>query len=65
LASTFSFRPFAAFPALLLPQLVQDFVAEDHLARFVLNLARDNINLAGITDSYGVERGQPPFDLTG
>jgi transposase len=41
---------------------VQDFVAEDHLARFVLSLVRDEIDLAAITSSYDSDRGQPPFD---
>jgi len=49
---------------LLLPATVGDFVAEDHLARFVLNLVRDDINLTEITGTYGSERGQPPFDPT-
>lgn len=29
-----------------------DFVAKDHLARFVPNLVRDDINLAEITGTY-------------
>ena len=33
------------------------FVAEDHLARFVLSLVRDDIDLAAITASYDSERG--------
>jgi hypothetical protein len=44
--------------------MVGDFVAEDHLACFVLNLVRDDIDLAAITGSYGSERGRPPFDPT-
>jgi hypothetical protein len=44
---------------LLLPPAVQEFVAKDHLARFVLNLVRDDINLLEITSSYDGERGQP------
>ena len=47
---------------LLLPPAVQEFVAKDHLARFVLNLVRDDLNLVEITSSYDGERGQPPFD---
>jgi transposase len=43
---------------------VGDFVAKDHLARFVLNLVRDDLGLAEITGTYGSERGQPPFDPT-
>jgi hypothetical protein len=42
--------------------VVQEFVAKDHLARFVLNLVRDDICLVEITSSYNGERGQPPFD---
>src|ERR1700740_66447 len=58
------FRPWKIDEPLFLPPMVQDFVAEDHLARFVLNLVRDEIDLAEITGSYGGERGQPPFDPT-
>jgi len=57
-----TFRPWKIDEPLFLPAMVQDFVAEDHLARFVLNLVRDEIDLAAITASYGSERGQPPFD---
>ena len=32
----------------LLPVSVQDFVAEDHLARFVVNLVRDELDLVAI-----------------
>jgi transposase len=42
--------------------LLQDFVAEDHLARFVLGLVRDEIDLSAIIASYDSDRGQPPFD---
>src|SRR5438874_92688 len=59
-----TFRPWKIDEALILPPTVQDFVAKDHLARFVLNLVRDDINLAEITGTYGSERGQPPFDPT-
>jgi hypothetical protein len=46
---------------LLLPPVVQEFVAKDHLAR-VLSLIRDDIDLTEITGDYESERGQPPFD---
>ena len=59
-----TFRGWKIDEPLLLPLMVGDFVAEDHLARFVLNLVRDDIDLAEITGSYGSERGQPPFDPT-
>jgi transposase len=59
-----TFRAWKIDEPLILPPTVLDFVAKDHLARFVLNLIRDDINLAEITGTYGSERGQPPFDPT-
>src|SRR5207302_9865432 len=56
------FRAWKIDQPLFLPPSVQDFVAEDHLARFVVRLVRDDLGLAGITGTYGSERGQPPFD---
>jgi transposase len=57
-----TFRPWKIDEPLFLPPRVQDFVAEDHLSRFVLSLVRDDIDLTAITGRYGSERGQPPFD---
>src|SRR6266849_5305391 len=59
-----TFRAWKIDEPLFLPPMVQDFVAEDHLARFVLSLVRDEIDLAAISASYDSERGQPPFDPT-
>src|SRR5207344_1780037 len=59
-----TFRPWKIDDPLLLPPMVQDFVGKDHLARFVLSLVRDDVDLAEITGTYGSERGQPPFDPT-
>src|SRR6267154_6591888 len=57
-----TFRPWKIDEPLLLPPTVQDFVGADHLARFVLSLVREAVDLSRITGSYGSERGQPPFD---
>src|SRR5438876_9086290 len=57
-----TFRAWKIDEPLFLPATVGDFVAQDHLARFVLSLVRDDIDLAEVTGSYGSERGQPPFD---
>jgi transposase len=57
-----TFRPWKIDEPLLLPPVVQEFVAKDHLARFVVSLVREDIDLAEITGSYESERGQPPFD---
>src|SRR5258708_27342002 len=56
------FRPWKIDEPLLLPPTVQDFVGADHVARFVLSLVREAVDLARITGTYGSERGQPPFD---
>jgi transposase len=47
---------------MLLPAAVGDFVAKDHLARFVLNLVVEALDLEEIERVYRDERGQPPFD---
>jgi transposase len=57
-----TFRPWTIDQPLLLPARVQDFVGDDHLARFVVGLVLDHLDLREITASYGSERGQPPFD---
>ena len=59
-----TFRPWKIEEPLFLPPTVQDFVGADHVARFVLNLVRESIDLTQITGTYGSERGQPPFDPT-
>ena len=57
-----TFRPWTIDQPLLLPARVQDFVGEDHLARFLLALVLDHLDLREIEAAYGSERGQPPFD---
>jgi transposase len=56
------FRPWKIDEPMFLPAKVQDFVGADHLARFVLNLVTESIDLTRITGTYGSERGQPPFN---
>ena len=57
-----TFRAWTIDQPLFLPPTVGDFVARDHLARFVLGIVREHLDLALITGTYGSERGQPPFD---
>ena len=59
-----TFRAWKIDEPLFLPAKVGDFVGEDHLARFVLNLVREDVDLTAITGTYSSERGQPPFDPT-
>jgi transposase len=56
-----TFRPWMIDQPLLLPASVQDFVGEDHLARFVLALVLEHLELGEIAAAYASERGQPPF----
>ncbi len=56
-----TFRPWMMDQPLFLPPTVVDFVAEEHLARFVRSLVRDELDLSAITGTYGEERGYPPF----
>ena len=57
-----TFRPWRIDQPLLLPVTVQDFVDEDHLARFVVDLVVEHLDLREIEAAYASERGQPPFD---
>jgi transposase len=56
-----SFRDWHFDQQLLLPPSVQDFVAQDHLARFVVGLVREELDLSAIYASYAGEKGQPPY----
>ena len=57
-----TFRPWKIDQPLLLPVRVQDFVGAEHLARFVVGLVVDHLDLREIEAAYASERGQPPFD---
>jgi transposase len=56
-----TFRPWRIDETQLLPASVQDFVGEDHLARLVVSLVREQLSLAEIGASYSGEKGQPPY----
>lgn len=56
------FRPWKIDEAQLLPPSIVDFVPEDHLARFIVALARESLDLGEISGSYASSLGQPPFD---
>jgi transposase len=57
-----TFRAWKIDQPLLLPLSVQDFVAKDHLARFVVSLVTEQPDLIEIVAAYPGEKGQPPFD---
>ena len=56
-----TFRAWKIDDPMLLPATVQDFVDKKHLATFVLNVVRNELNLAEILACYSSEKGQPPF----
>ena len=56
------FRPWKIDQTQLLPPAVADYVPEDHLSRFVVDLARESLDLSEIIGSYRSDLGQPPFD---
>jgi transposase len=56
------FRPWKIDQTQLLPPSICDFVPEDHLARFIVALVRESLDLGEITGSYASSLGQPPFD---
>jgi len=56
------FRAWKIDEAQLLPPSVQDYVPRDHLARLIVALVREELDLSAITGSYTSGLGQPPFD---
>ena len=56
-----TFRPWLVDQPQLLPPSVTEFVPEGHVAHFVRNLVRDELDLSSILGSYGEERGYPPY----
>ena len=56
-----TFRAWNIDQPLLLPLVVQDFVAPI-ICRFVLALIVDEFNLIEIVAAYSNEKGQPPFN---
>ena len=57
-----TFRPWPVDEAQLLPPSVTDFVPAGHVAHFVRDLVREQLDLTEITDTYSELRGYPPFD---
>ncbi len=55
-----TFRPYEPDQMLLMPPSLQDWVPEDHLARFVSDLV-DTLDLSAIEEAYTEERGYPPY----
>src|SRR5438876_1028516 len=57
-----TFRSWDPEQRLLLPPAVDEFVPAGHLAHFVRDLVREELDLSAIVDTYTEERGYPPYD---
>jgi len=55
------FREWEVGQGWLLPPTVQDLVPPGHMAHFVRELVRGELDLSQILESYREERGQPPY----
>lgn len=55
-----TFRPYQPDQLLLLPPSIQEWLPENHLARFVSEVV-DELDLSAIEDRYTEERGYPPY----
>ena len=56
-----TFRPWDVEQRWLLPPSVNELVPEEHLAHFVRDTFRDELDLSAILSEYSEERGFPPF----
>ncbi|MFF4796748.1 IS1182 family transposase [Streptomyces sp. NPDC001276] len=57
-----TFRAFDPHQVLLLPPSLDDWLPEDHLARFVADLVDDVLDLGPVLADYTEKRGYPPYD---
>lgn len=56
-----TFRPWDVDQAQLFPPSVRDLVPAEHMAHFVRELVRQDLDLSAILDTYSEERGHPPY----
>jgi len=56
-----TFRPWDVDQGWLFPPSVKDLVPPDHLAHFVRDLVREELDLSSILETYTEERGYPPY----
>jgi len=57
-----TFRAWPVDQIQLLPPSVSDFVPAGHVAHFVRDLVREQLDLSEILSAYTEERGYPPYD---
>jgi transposase len=56
-----TFRPWEPDQQILFPPSIKDFVPEGHLANFVRDMVREDLDLSAIHARYTERRGQPPY----
>jgi hypothetical protein len=56
------FRAFDPDQVLLLPPSLDDWLPQDHLARFVADLVDEVLDLGPVLADYTEKRGYPPYD---
>ncbi len=56
-----TFRPWDVDQAWLFPPSVRDLVPEGHIAHFIRDLVRDELDLSPILETYREARGFPPY----
>ncbi len=59
-----TFRPWDIEQRWLLPPSVHELVPASHVAHFVRDTVRENLDLGAILSAYGEERGYPPYHPT-
>lgn len=57
-----TFRPWLVDQPQLLPRSVEEFVPAGHVAHFIRDMVRDDLDLSAILGVYTEMRGYPPFD---
>jgi transposase len=57
-----TFRPFQPDQLLLVPPSLDEWLPQEHLARFIADLVDEHLDLSGFYAGYKEGRGGPPFD---
>lgn len=57
-----TFRPYDPAQQFLLPPSIDDWLCEDHEARFISEAVEELLDLSAIYDAYQVADGAPPYD---
>ncbi|WP_448074129.1 IS1182 family transposase [Georgenia yuyongxinii] len=56
------FKAFEPDAVMLVPPSLDEWLPQDHLARFIGELVSDELDLSRFYDSYAKAKGQPPYD---